>query len=381
MKMLEPVRTVRGGEGQASTADGTNRNTTRGGRTQIPALEDHPDKPRRLDSTSYSRWSADALGRGMGVWRAALCVAAMAWAGACSAHSASGAYLNQGRGFVELLQITVKADGSFEGTLTHAVLKTNGSLSQDNTPLTGVVDGHSITVVLKAPLPFLSSSSLSGTLDGGAIALTLPKGMARYTESNPAAYQAALQQMSVQGAAIQKQQQAEAAEATRQRQINDENAAVAMLNKRLADYAAMVQAPRNARLLDSFHTTHKSALAKARHALEAQQKYPRHSVQASQVSVAISQIEVNLQVYDTSWGNLPEQGRSHLRELDAAIARSPCNRPGTQLSSCMAQPEAIRMYQAVKPMVERRSADIEATLKADDAAMAAIVKQADDYAR
>lgn len=143
----------------------------------------------------------------------------------------------------------------------------------------------------------------------------------------------------------------------------------------------MVQAPRNAKLLESFHTTHESALAKARHGLEAQRKYPRHSVQASQLSVTISQVEVNLQVYDNAWENLPEQGRSHLRELGAAIAHSPCNRLGTQLSHCMAQPKAVRAYQAVKPIVERRSADIESTLKADGAAMGAIVKQAVDYAR
>ena len=169
----------------------------------------------------------------MKIWQIVCCAVVLAVTSGCSAHSASGAYLNRGQSFAELLQITAKADGSLEGTLTHAELKADGTLSQDNSPLAGVVDGHSITLVLKAPLPFLPSSNLSGTLDSGAITLTLPNGEARYVESDAKAYQVALQQLKAQSVAIQQQQHGKEVEAARQRQIDDENAAVGALNKRL----------------------------------------------------------------------------------------------------------------------------------------------------
>lgn len=293
-------------------------------------------------------------------------VAATAFASSSSARSVSGAYLNRGRDFVELLQITAKADGSLEGTLTHATLKNDGSLSQENSPIEGATDGRSITVVLKRG----SALSMSGTFDDGVIALTLPDGVARYVESDPMAYQAAVQQMRVRGAAIQLQ-----------RHIDEENKAVAALNKRLTDYAAMVQAPRNEELRKNFHATHAGALVKARRALEIEQRYPRNSVQASQVSVDISQINVNLQAYDNQWRAVPEQGRSHLKDLDMAIASSLCKHPDAPLSNCSAQPAAIQLYQTAKPIVEERIAEIESTIRADQATMAAIVQQAEDYTR
>lgn len=293
-------------------------------------------------------------------------VAATAFASSSSARSVSGVYLNRGRDFVELLQITAKADGSFEGTLTHAMLKNDGSLSQENAPIEGAVDGRSITVVLKRG----SALSMSGTFDSSVIALTAPNGVARYVASDPMAYQAVVQQMRVRGAAIQ-----------RQRHIDEENKAVAALNKKLTDYASMVQAPRNEELRKTFHAIHESALAKARHALEVEQRYPRNSVQASQVSVDISQINISLQTYDNQWRAVPEQGRSHLKDFDIAIASSLCKHPDALLSNCSAQSAAIQLYQTAKPIVEQRISDIESTIRADQARMAVIVKRAEDYTK
>jgi len=310
------------------------------------------------------------------------CVMTSAWVGicACSAHSASGAYVAQGAGFVEMLQITAKPDGNLEGTLTHAELKANGALSQDNAALSGAVDGHAITLVVKSPLPFLQSSSLSGTIDGGIITLTLPSGVVRYSASNAQAYQTAMEQTKAQGASIRQQQQAKEAEAAQQRHIAEENSAVDALNNRLTSYASGVQGPRNAQLFEELRSTHEKALAKARDGLKIQQKYPRGSVNANQVAIQIGQIEIGMRGYDIRWENVPPQGRRHLQELDTAIAKSPCS-ASAQLSNCASQPEAIKAYQAAKPSVERRLTEIDAILKADRATMAGIVTQANDYAR
>jgi len=300
----------------------------------------------------------------------ALIVAVLTWANPCYAHSVSGAYINQGGNFVELLQITAKDDGSLEGTLTRANLASDGSLSQSNAPLAGVVDGTSITVTLKGPLSFLTSSSLSGTVNRGAIALTLPDGVARYVMSEPSTYQAAIRRMKADGKNIKWE-----------KHIADQNEAAAVLNKQLSEYVARISDPINAQRLHEFHATHEAALAKAKRGLHAQRAYPRNSVTASQISVSVSQIAISLETYDIGWERAVLGGRTHLQELDAAVAGSVCSRPDAPLSSCDAQPASIEAYRAVKPMVERNLTDIESTLKTDRITMDAIVKQANDYAR
>ena len=151
------------------------------------------------------------------LWRFMWCIAAIAWAGSSVANPVSGAYLNQGKGFVELLQITARSDGSLEGTLTRNALQVDGSLSQKSTPLTGVVDGHAITIMVK---PILQPTSLSGTFNGeasgkGVIALALPDKVVRYTESNLDEYQSALLSLKKSSEAIRKQRRTGYAEKVR----------------------------------------------------------------------------------------------------------------------------------------------------------------------
>ncbi len=307
----------------------------------------------------------------MGIlWRFMWCVAAVAWAGNSVANPVSGAYLNQGQNFAELLQITAKSDGSVEGTMMQAELRPDGSLSQTNNAITGAVDGHAITIVIKR---FLQTTSLSGTFDGGAfekgvITLALPDGSARYVESDMNGYQAALRSLKNQGAEINKR-----------RHINDENATVAALNERLTEFTAKVQNPRIAHELAEFHATHEKTLAKARHNLKVEQTHPPGSVQANQIDVAILQVQIGLESYDSQWESAANRNLDHLRDLDKAIAQSLCARSEARLSNCDSAPETIRAYQAIKPLVKSRSADVLATIKADHMTMDIIVKQADAY--
>lgn len=304
------------------------------------------------------------------LWRFAWCIASIVWAGNSVASPVSGAYLNQGDSFVELLQITARSDGSLEGTLMQAELQPNGSVTQTNDAITGSVDGHAITIVTKKPL---QTTSLSGTFDGGVlgqriITLALPNGMARYVESDMNRYQSILNAMKSKGGAIK-----------RRRRIKDEDASVAELNKRLNDYVATVQTTRNTSLLAEFHATHEKALATARRDLVVQRSYPYKSVQASQIAVAIDQAQVGLWSYDVQWEGTVKQGRAHLQDFNTAIAQSPCARSGFRPSNCESAPEAIRAYQVVKLLVERRCAEIMSTIETDHATMDIIARQAHAY--
>lgn len=301
---------------------------------------------------------------------AVLGIAPLLWASSCAAHSVSGAYINQGRNFVELLQITAKKDGSVEGTLTHSELKSDGGLAQNNSSLKGSIDGQSITVIFGTFAQFLGASSLSGTFKGGVISLTLPDGVARYTTSNPAAYQLAVQHMKDQGDAIK-----------RQNYIDRQNAAVADLTNRLSDYTKLVLAPRNAQLLQDFHTAHAGAIAKARNGLDVQQRYPTSSVAANQTFVNINQLVVSIQAQDVKWEGIVAQGRARLQELDSAITGSPCADTQARLSNCAAQLAAAQAYQAAKSTVEGQLADIESTVQSDRTTMETILKRAGDYAQ
>src|SRR2546423_5964473 len=206
------------------------------------------------------------------------------WGGAllllagCS-HTISGAYVAHGQGFVEMIQITQTSNGQLLGTLSYTGLKANGSLDQNTTALTGAADGHSLTMVAKSPIPLFPSLALSGTIDHGVITLTNPSGTAQYTAGSADDYQSAVRQLSVQGAAIQHQQH-----------LADTNAAVLDLNKRLVAYATMVQSPQATKEDKAFHAAHSNALAKAQRGWTMEQRYPRGSLQANEVYLAINDV-------------------------------------------------------------------------------------------
>jgi len=290
-------------------------------------------------------------------------------ASGCSAQGISGVYIARDQDAVGMLQITQAQDGQLLGSLITTTLKGNGAITQDTINISGVADGHSLTLVAKSPIPLFPGFNLSGTIDGRTITLSASNGSERFTESSPDDYQAAVHQLRTEGAAIQQQ-----------RHIADVNAAVADLNKRLTDYAAMIQSPKNEQQIAAFHTAHAKTLERLRHGLEIEQKYPKGSFQAGQVAFAIGQIEFQLQAYDNPWDDVPARGRIHIEQFDTAIAHSLC-RTNEDLTNCSQQPAAVRAYQAARPLVLRRCDDIEVTLKNDAASIKAIVAQANDYAR
>jgi hypothetical protein len=231
----------------------------------------------------------------------------------------------------------------------------------------GVADGHTITLVSKAPIPLIPSLNIPGIIAGGVITITNPTGQEQFNAGSPNDYQVAVQQLQAQGAAIQQQQH-----------VLDESVGVADLNKKLIDYATVVRQPKADEQLASFHAEHTKALERARRGLESEQKHPKGSFKAGQVAFAIGQIQFQLQSYDNNWNGIPEQGRTHISQFDTAISQSLC-RTQKNLADCARQPAAVQAYQAGRILVMRRGDDIEATLKNDDSAMKVIVAQAQAY--
>jgi hypothetical protein len=223
-------------------------------------------------------------------------------------------------------------------------------------------------LVAKSPIPLFPGLNFPGTFEGGVITITNPKGQERFSSGSFGDYQSAVQQLRTQGSAIQE----------RKRRA-DEDASVADLNKKLTDYAAMVQSSQAAGQVATFHAVHVKALERARHGWEMEQRHPKGSFQSGQVYFAINQVSLEISTYDLDWQSMPDQGRSHLTAFDKAIAQSPCVQRRTELTACAEQPTAIRAYQVARPVVEARMIDAESTLKNDDAAMEAIVDQAQSY--
>jgi hypothetical protein len=98
-------------------------------------------------------------------WIAAFFATLMA--AGCSAHGTSGTYISRGRGFVEMLQITQAQDGQLLGSLASTALNPDGSITHGTTNITGVADGHAITLVAKSPIPLFPGLNMPGTIESG----------------------------------------------------------------------------------------------------------------------------------------------------------------------------------------------------------------------
>ena len=318
---------------------------------------------------------------GMNFRSVVLCIGILSCTGSSwSNTTASGAYLSKGQGFAELLQITQTSDGRLIGTLSHAALKADGTIEQSRDGLTGAVDGHSITLVTNAPLSL--GTSMSGTIEGNVITLVFPSGTGRFSLAQPSDYQAAVQLLTSEGIRVQQRLSDAQAQAQRAKLIRDQNAGVADLNRRLNEYAARVTAPAATDQQKAFHATHERALARARQLWEKEQTFPRGSLQAGQVDLAIEQVSIRLDTFNLPWENTLDTGRDHIKQHDEEIASSLCRHksdPG--LTNCFEQDAAVQAYQAARPVVLKRIDDLEATLSADKLTMKGIAEQADAYSK
>jgi division protein CdvB (Snf7/Vps24/ESCRT-III family) len=315
----------------------------------------------------------------MNLRRVVLCIGVLTCtASSWSSTTASGSYVSRGPGFAKLLQITQTNDGRLIGTLSHAALKADGTIEKSQDGLTGAVDGHSITLVINAPLSL--GASMSGTLDGNVITLISTSGSERFSLAQPSEYQSAVRQLTSEGHDVQQRLSVAKAQSQRAKLLRDQNAEIADLNRRLQEYAARVTATTADDQQKAVHAAHDKALARARQLWEKEQTLPRGSYEGGQVAYAIRQVSFQLESFNYPLEDAPKVGRDHIKQYDEEIAKSLCqHRSDPALTNCFEQDAAVQAYHAARPVVLKRMDDLDATLSADKATMKGIVDAADAY--
>ncbi|MCA7951356.1 hypothetical protein LGM43_13870 [Burkholderia seminalis] len=123
----------------------------------------------------------------------------------CGDRSVSGSYVAHYGNQADLLQITETPHHRFAGTLRHAGLKNDGTLTSSSANVSGSVDGNSITLtVLETPLPV--GQNFSGSVTGDRIELTVANGaqtgVEHFARGEPSDFDAAVAQLNQAGLPI-----------------------------------------------------------------------------------------------------------------------------------------------------------------------------------
>lgn len=286
--------------------------------------------------------------------------------GGCHSASVSGSYIGTTSDTADLLQLTESKDGQLLGSMSEFGYKADGSLNRLSLGVTGTTDGHSITIVAKPNGLSIGSTTISGTVSGGTIVLTSQDGTETFAAASPADFQTQVSKLTQQATAIR----------TAKARQGESNTAEALAT-RLENYSKLVAAKHD---LAPFRDGHEKLLAAARHDLEVQKTLPRGSYAASQTDFRINQTAFQLGQFDFPYSNFVDEAKGHLRDMDQAIANSPC-RSKADLAGCQRESAAETGYLKAKSIVESEMRDVSSTIARDDAAMKAISQQADAYAR
>lgn len=123
----------------------------------------------------------------------------------CGDHSVSGAYISQTGNQASLLQITETPDHHLTGTLRHAALKNDGTVSFDSTNISGAVDGHNITMTVLAPLLPIGKN-FGGSVTSNGIDFTIltkaQSGIEHFSKGQIADFDAAVARLNNEGQPI-----------------------------------------------------------------------------------------------------------------------------------------------------------------------------------
>jgi len=92
-----------------------------------------------------------------------------------------------------MLSLTSSSDGQLLGSFDLVVVQPGGEIRHRNFNISGVTDGHSITLVAKAAEPLSTPVNLSGTIDGDAIVVAGDNGPDRLTRADANEFRSRLQ--------------------------------------------------------------------------------------------------------------------------------------------------------------------------------------------
>jgi hypothetical protein len=126
---------------------------------------------------------------------------------ACNASPVSGTYVAHAPTFAEMLQLTQTPDGQISGVLSYVVLKSDGQIISEQTPVSGTADAGQLTLKFPGILSFISGKSLAGTVSGNTIRLQMVDANGNvsseaFERSSPSQFKAYADEMKSKGQAM-----------------------------------------------------------------------------------------------------------------------------------------------------------------------------------
>ncbi|PRE88298.1 hypothetical protein [Burkholderia gladioli] len=324
-------------------------------------------------------------GRGLATCLTAIVGSTLLLAG-CGDRSVSGSYVAHFGNQADLLQITETPDHRFTGTLRHAGLKNDGTLTSSSANVSGSVDGNSLTLtVLETPLPI--GQNFSGTVTGSGIDLTVANGaqtgVERFAKGQPSDFDTVVAQINQAGqpiiAARQRGQQVD--------QLNRQvNALTDSLNRFVASaHQHLDRLPKAQAYYDHAVTVEQAKLDRAQR-LEA----TGNGVAQGQAGVIVGQMGVDksqISIADDSIDRVQTDATTAENALNARIAqwRGTCLDGSTakagdvipDMGPCKGLARAVAAYNAVLPPLHNALAAA-AQAKAHGHAQLATIWQAAD---
>src|SRR6516225_5667052 len=113
------------------------------------------------------RWRGAACSAWLAGWTIALTAPA-----ASQAHPLSGGYLGKTPFAVYWLQVVATPDQHVTGQFEASEIGKSAQVSETTFAVTGAVDGESVSLTLKSPIPLVPSLPLAGTFRGAVLTLT-----------------------------------------------------------------------------------------------------------------------------------------------------------------------------------------------------------------
>ncbi|WP_416268258.1 hypothetical protein SD235_11355 [Burkholderia cepacia] len=305
----------------------------------------------------------------------------------CGDRSVSGSYVAHFGNQADLLQITETPDHRFTGTLRHAGLKNDGTLTSSNTNVSGSVDGNNITLtVLETPLPI--GQNFSGSLTGDGIDLTVGNGaqtaIEHFAKGQPSDFDHLVAQLNETGQPIIAARQ-------RGQRVEQLNRLVNALTESLNQFVAsahqhLERLPRAQTFYEHAVTVEQAKLVRAQR-LEA----TGNGVAQGQAGVIVGQMGVDksqISIADDSIDRMQANAAAAENALNARIAqwRGTCLDGSTvkvgdvipDMGACKGLARAVAAYNAVLPPLHNALAAAEQAKTHGHAQLATIWQAADN---
>jgi hypothetical protein len=283
----------------------------------------------------------------------------------------SGSYVAKGDRFASLLQLTEAKDKSLKGSLIEAQVLEDGKVRRTRAGVHGVVDGSSITIMVRGGL-LGGERSLSGSVSGDAIDLALPadsKASAtsyHAVKADVSAFEAALKELSARAAAVGEERKAQerrlSEESTSRQKADQIDGRVSRLAGDLRGFAAeQAKLPERVKAVGAAYDL---AIDQGRRLVQRQRELLKVSTNAGRGEAHVVHVDLSRAIEDIRrMGVGVDQEASSIQKaivdldrriLEAQSACPPSRRRGGVYAgaiSCEMLTTAITSYQAQKPAI------------------------------